>query len=195
MTWIATISYSNADGRLRQIYERIKGPGDTIDNILSAHSLKPHTLEGHMALYKYVLHHSANETPKWFMEALGVYVSLLNRCDYCIEHHSAGLKRLLNDAARADALLAALQAEAFDAVFEPREVAALHYAKALTLQPPQVDEGAIQAMREVGWSDGEILEVNQVVAYFAYANRTAIGLGVTTQGDILGLSPSDAQHG
>ncbi len=45
-------------------------------------------------------------------------------------------------------------------------------------------------MRAEGLSDGEILEVNQVVAYFAYANRTVLGLGVTTAGDTLGLSPS-----
>jgi uncharacterized protein YciW len=45
-------------------------------------------------------------------------------------------------------------------------------------------------MRRQGLSDGEILEVNQVVAYFAYANRTVLGLGVTTEGDTLGLSPS-----
>jgi hypothetical protein len=40
--------------------------------------------------------------------------------------------------------------------------------------------------------DGEILEVNQVTAYFAYANRTVLGLGVTTEGDVLGLSPNDS---
>ena len=45
-------------------------------------------------------------------------------------------------------------------------------------------------MRAAGMTDGEILEVNQVVAYFAYANRTVLGLGVTTEGDTLGLSPS-----
>jgi hypothetical protein len=32
--------------------------------------------------------------------------------------------------------------------------------------------------------------VNQVVAYLAYANRTVLGLGVTTAGDVLGLSPA-----
>jgi uncharacterized protein YciW len=37
-------------------------------------------------------------------------------------------------------------------------------------------------MRAAGLTDGEILEVNQVAAYFAYANRTVSGLGVTTHG-------------
>ena len=41
-------------------------------------------------------------------------------------------------------------------------------------------------------SDGEILEINQVVSYFNYANRTVLGLGVSTKGDIIGLSPNNS---
>ena len=37
-----------------------------------------------------------------------------------------------------------------------------------------------------GASEGEILEVNQVCAYFCYSNRTINGLGVSLEGDIVG---------
>ena len=40
------------------------------------------------------------------------------------------------------------------------------------------------ALREAGWDDGEILEINQVCAYFAYANRTVLGLGCSTEGEM-----------
>lgn len=53
--------------------------------------------------------------------------------------------------------------------------------------------GAVDALRSQGLDDGEILEINQVAAYFAYANRTVLGLGVTTEGDVLGLSPGDGK--
>ena len=46
-------------------------------------------------------------------------------------------------------------------------------------------------MRGADLSDGEIPEANQVVSYFAYVNRTVLGLGVATRGDTLGLSPGD----
>ena len=46
-------------------------------------------------------------------------------------------------------------------------------------------------MQNAGIDDGEILEVNQVTAYFCYANRTVLGLGTTTEGDELGLSPGN----
>jgi hypothetical protein len=47
-------------------------------------------------------------------------------------------------------------------------------------------------MRAAGYDDGEILEINHVTAYFAYANRTVLGLGCSTDGDILGLSPNQS---
>ncbi len=193
MSWIRTISLARAEGRLRALYERIKGPNNAIDQILLAHSLRPHTLEGHMALYKSVLHHSGNRLPKWLLETVGIYVSLLNGCGYCVEHHFAGLLRLLKDEARAAAIRAALEAEKFEGVFEERERAILHYAARLTRNPAEMEESAVVELRAAGLDDGEILEVNQVASYFAYANRTVLGLGVTTEGDLLGLSPSASE--
>ena len=55
-------------------------------------------------------------------------------------------------------------------------------------------ESPMAAMRREGLDDGQILEVNQVVAYFAYANRTVLGLGVETGDEELDLSPGDAEE-
>jgi uncharacterized protein YciW len=49
-------------------------------------------------------------------------------------------------------------------------------------------------LRNAGYEDGEILEINQVVSYFAYANRTVLGLGCSTDGDIIGLSPNNSDN-
>jgi uncharacterized peroxidase-related enzyme len=194
--WITHVSYAEANGRLKALYDRLKGPDDNVDNIMLVHSLRPHTMEGHMALYKYVLHHSANLTPKWFLETLGVQVSLLNGCSYCVDHHFAGLRRLLKDDARASAIRQALESGEFDGVFSPAEQAALRYAEVLTQSPRSQTKlkELVETMRRTGHDDGRILEINQVVAYFAYANRTVLGLGVTTDGDILGLSPGNSDN-
>jgi len=151
-------------------------------------------MEGHMTLYKYVLHHPGNLIPKWFLEALGVKTSMLNQCSYCVEHHFAGLQRLLGDEPQSTAMRRALENGSPDDAFDAQQVAALEYAGALTLTPH--DEALLHerllAMREAGYDDGRILEVNQVVAYFNYANRTVLGLGISTHGDILGLSPNNS---
>ncbi len=193
MSWIKTVPFAQAEGRLRALYERVKGQDDSVDQILQAHGLRPHTLEGHMALYKSVLHHSGNRLPKWLLETVGVRVSLLNDCSYCVEHHFAGLRRLLRDDRRADAMRTALETGNLEGTFEPREVATLVYAEKLTRAPETITAAEIERLRASGLDDGEILEVNQVTSYFAYANRTVLGLGVTTEGDTLGLSPGDSE--
>ena len=191
MTWITTIAYEGAEGALKRLYDRIKGPDNNVDNIMMGHSLRPHTLEGHMALYKYVLHHPRNTVPKWYLETIGVYVSLLNECHYCVDHHYAGLLRLLDDDARGTQIRAALDASDPAEAFEGKELAGLEYARKLTMNTKNLGPEDIQAMRNAGFNDGEILEINQVIAYFAYANRTVLGLGIKTEGDIIGLSPGD----
>ena len=193
MPWISTISYENANGKLRQLYDRVKGPNNNIDNIMMIHSLRPHTMDGHMAIYKYVLHHASNTLPKWYLETIGVWVSSLNHCDYCVEHHFAGLKRLMVDDRRADALRAAIELRDIDAApLNETQKLGLVYAQQLTVSLATLTEDIVIQLRSAGFSDGEVLEINQVTAYFNYANRTVLGLGCSTSGDILGLSPNNS---
>ena len=192
MTWIRTIPFAEATGKLKRLYERITGPDENVDNIMLAHSLRPHSMEGHMTLYKYVLHHPHNTLPKWYLESIGVYVSRLNRCGYCFDHHLAGMRRLIGDDKRSDEIEVALSADDPAAAFSGKELAGLRYASRLTTRHADIDQADIEALRAAGFDDGEILEVNQVTAYFAYANRMVLGLGIDTDGDIIGLSPGDS---
>ncbi len=192
MSWIKEISYDNATGQLRKIYDRVKGPNNSIDNVLSIHSLRPHTLVGHMGLYKNVLHNANNTLPKWYLETLGIYVSHLNQCSYCIDHHSIGLKRLLKDDSRYQEIISCLIKDEIHDYFKYQYLAGLHYAKQLTLAHHTITESDIHTLREQRLSDGEILEINQVVSYFNYVNRTVVGLGVTIDGDVMGLSPNES---
>lgn len=192
MSWIKTISYADADPSLKRVYDKVKGPDNTIDNVLSVHSLRPHSLTGHMSLYKNVLHNSNNTLPKWFLEAIGVYVSYLNECNYCVQHHFAGFKRLLNDDERADAFLMAVKENTLNRFFETKYFMGIEYAAKLTLNLKELKKQDILKLKFIGFSDGEILEINQVSSYFNYVNRTVAGLGVNLDGDILGLSPNDS---
>lgn len=193
MAWISIIEPGEAKDKLAEVYARVNSPAGEVDNILKAHSHRPHTLEGHMALYKAVLHHPGNALPHWFLETIGLYVSLVNGCRYCVEHHYAGLTRLVDDEQKTHAIWEALAADAPMLFFQGPELAALQYAKILTERPQNVRPEDIELMRRAGLDDGQILEVNQVAAYFAYANRVVLGLGVDADGDALGLSPSDTE--
>jgi len=194
MSWIKSIEYKEAEGRLRKIYDRIKGVDNSIDNVLKIHSLRPHSLVGHMALYKNVLHNSNNTLPKWYLESIGVYVSYLNGCNYCVKHHFAGLKKLLNDDIKADNFLNAIKAETLQSHFNDKLYKGINYAKKLTIALHTITESDIVLLKKLGFTEGEILEINQVTSYFNYVNRTVVGLGVSTKNETLGLSPNDSDN-
>ena len=56
----------------------------------------------------------------------------------------------------------------------------LAYAALLTRTPAAVNERDIDGLREVGLSDLDILDLNNVVAYYNYINRIVMGLGLRT---------------
>ena len=191
MSYIKTIPYEEAEGKLKKLYDRVKGPDNNVDNVLMIHSLRPHTLNGHMVMYKSVLHHNDNTFDKWYLEALGTYVSLLNECNYCFDHHSEGLRKNLDDQPRFEAIYQAIKEKKIELVFDEKQMAGVEYAKKLTLEHTSINKEYIQTLRDRGFDDGEILEVNQVVSYFNYVNRMVVGLGVDIAGDIVGLSPNN----
>ena len=191
MAWINVISYDEAEGKVKTLYDRVKGPDNNVDNIMMMHSLRPHSMEAHMTMYKYVLHHTGNSIPKWFLETLGVWVSRLNDGDYCVEHHFSGLTRLLSDDAKSASIRKAIEARDIDlAPLNDAQKVAMEYARQVTRDPGGMQEHIVHQLRDAGYSDGEILEINQVAAYFNYANRTVSGLGCSIDGDIVGLSPN-----
>ncbi|MBC7608663.1 MAG: peroxidase-related enzyme [Polaromonas sp.] len=184
--WIKMIPLDEATGTLKEMYKRVTTPSGTVDNVMRAHSLRPHSMEGHLVLYKSVLHNPDNTLPFWFLEVVASYVSMTNRCDYSLTHHFANARRLMNDAGRSNKVWEALSAEQPELAFEGKELALLRYAKKLTANVGDMEKNDIDVLREADCDDGEILEVNQVCAYFNYSNRLLNGLGVTTDGDVIG---------
>ncbi|MGD9584877.1 MAG: carboxymuconolactone decarboxylase family protein [Lysobacterales bacterium] len=190
MSFIRSIALEEASGRLQSIYQRIAEHG-RLDNIITVHGLRPHTLDGHLALYRAALHHGANTLPMVYREAIGVLVSRLNGCAYCVAHHSVGVCRHARDAAHGEALLAALAHDPPGPAFDAREQAGLAYARQLTLAPAGIDALMIDGLRGAGFDDGEILEINQIVGYFCYANRVVLGLGVALEDEGIGIAHDD----
>lgn len=81
-----------------------------------------------------------------------------------------------------DALVEKLKNGAWrEAKLEQADRAMLAYVEKLTLHPWQMVEGDVEALREAGFSDAAVLDINQVTAYYAYVNRLADGLGVALE--------------
>jgi len=184
--WIDMISDEDASDELLNVLEQARTPHGTVDNVMRVHSLRPNTMRGHVVLYRAALHDDANTIPAWFQETISSYVSILNDCPYSLANHWANARHLMGDEKRADQVERALQNRKPQDAFDGAELALLNYAEKLTLTPGAMVEADVETLKDAGVPDGEILEANQIIGYFNYANRCLNGLGVTTDGDIVG---------
>lgn len=57
----------------------------------------------------------------------------------------------------------------------------LTYAVKLTVTPGAMVADDVAALRAVGFTDRDVLDIVEVVGYYAYVNRVADGLGVQTE--------------
>lgn len=88
-------------------------------------------------------------------------------------HHSDALRREPGGAQ----LVEAVVSDNIDGL--PARLRALYpYAVKLTLTPAAVTKEEVRALLDAGLAPAEVIDANQVIAYFNYVNRVAEGLGV-----------------
>lgn len=189
--WIRMVSDEDADDALKEVLDLARTPHGTVDNVMRVHSLRPNTMRGHVILYRAALHDEANTIPMWLQETVSSYVSILNDCPYSLANHWANARHLIGDDARADRIETALRDRRPEDALDGGELALMRYAEKLTLRPGEMEKADVDALFDAGFDDGQILEVNQIIGYFNYVNRLLNGLGVTTDGDIVGYYAED----
>ncbi|MFD1159425.1 carboxymuconolactone decarboxylase family protein [Roseovarius aestuarii] len=184
--WIKMLSDEEAGEELLDVLKLARTPHGTVDNVMRVHSLRPNTMKGHVILYRAALHDEANTLPMWLQETISSYVSTLNDCEYSFANHWANAWYLIGDELRADEIEQALREHRPERVFGGGELELMRYTEKLTLRPGQMQQQDVQRLKDSGYDDGQILEANQIIGYFNYVNRHLNGLGVTTDGDIVG---------
>jgi len=81
MAWIDVIPEDEADGRLKELYEKYEEPWGGVDNILKIHSLNVPSLEAHYQLYV-TLMRGRSDLSRAEREMIAVVASAANRCHY-----------------------------------------------------------------------------------------------------------------
>jgi uncharacterized peroxidase-related enzyme len=189
MPFIDTIEPSEAEGELADLYRRVGNPDGTLDRVMQIHGLNPESLRTHFEMYAAAMHR-ASPLSRLERELVAVVVSRLNGCAYCLRHHLAGLKRHLPETRhrQADDLATGRLTPLDD-----REQALVAYATKLTTDPREIDRDDIERLRRAGLDDRAILDLAQVVSYFAYVNRIVLGLGVELEGGafVIGQTPAE----
>lgn len=63
----------------------------------------------------------------------------------------------------------------------PRELALVRYGDKLTMAPASISADDLTPLRQAGLDDRAIHDACAIVAYFAFVNRIADGLGVEVE--------------
>lgn len=91
-------------------------------------------------------------------------------------HHGAALQKLINDNEESEKLLGIILKDYSEAGISDKEKEMLNYAEKLKNEPLFIVKGDIEKLKNKGFEVKDILELNQVVAYFNYVDRLADGL-------------------
>ena len=143
-----------------------------VPNVLRVFELRPKHLLGWWAYYDELLRGESGLT-KAQREMIAVVVSVTNRCHYCIVSHTAALRKLTKDPDFVDRLATGYKYADLD----PRDRAMLDFAVKLTEASERCTNEDVEALRDAGWNDEEIMDIAQVAAMFNFTNRLASGLG------------------
>ncbi len=81
MAWIKVIDEEQADGELRETYDKVRDKRRSVVNILKIHSLHPKVMTDHLALYRELMF-GRSELTRTEREMIAVSVSVANHCHY-----------------------------------------------------------------------------------------------------------------
>ena len=174
MAWIQIIDEDEATGELKAIYDELTQRRGKMSNIMRVHSLRPEAMQAHMELYLKILFSRSDGLRRADRELIATVVSATNGCPYCVNHHAEALHFYWKDEARLEQVKQDYRT--LDLPEKTRTM--LDYAVTLTETPSAVTEADVEALRQAGFSDAAILEINLITSYFNFVNRIAEGLGV-----------------
>jgi uncharacterized peroxidase-related enzyme len=176
MSWIRTIPWSESTGTLKEAYDwQAKRLGEPTE-YTQLGSLYPEVVMQRLQLYKCVEACPSGLSPIE-RQVAALVTSLLNETPHCssgllLKLESLGVERRFLDQIVADVRTARSGDARLDAVIE--------YAVKLTLTPGAITDGDLEALRTQGLEDLDLLDLNNMVAYYCYTNRVANGLGLKT---------------
>lgn len=175
--WIETVPYSEAEGSLKEAYDRqARALGEPTELTLAG-SLHPPLVAARLDLYVATEKCPSKITPHQ-RNLISYVTSALNRTPYCMSQVTIKLRETgLDDvgivALGTDPLAFALSLPAADAEL-------VRYTVKLTSEPGAVTEADLEALRSVGFDDLDIVDANAQCAHLNYTNRVVNGLGIHT---------------
>jgi uncharacterized peroxidase-related enzyme len=172
VAWLHVPAEEDVPDEVKELWEKPRERLGFVPNVLRAFALRPEHLLPWWTYYDELMRGESGLT-KAQREMIAVVVSATNRCHYCIVSHSGALRKLTGDPVLVDQLATSYKY----APLEEKERAMLDFAVKLTERSERCTEDDVEALRQAGWTDEEIMDITQVAAMFNFTNRLASGLG------------------
>ena len=128
-----------------------------IPNVLKANAFDIDKLNAFTGMYNDLMLANSGLS-KLEREMIAVVVSSINRCFYCLVAHGAAVRQLSNDPILGEMLVMNYRVAPLDA----RQRAMLDFAAKMTTASATIEEADRQGLRDVGFSDRDILDITEV---------------------------------
>ncbi|MFN8021702.1 MAG: peroxidase-related enzyme [Acidimicrobiales bacterium] len=174
MVWVRIIEMDEATGSLREAYDwQAQRLGEPTD-FTKLGSLYPDIVWERLRLYKAV-EGCPSGLSQIERQLAAFVVSRLNATTHC----GSGLEIKLTELGADRSLIDLVIADPGDVRSGDERIDAIcAYAAKLTSAPATMTEADVERLREVGLDDLDLLDLNNMVAYYNYLNRVSNGLGL-----------------
>jgi uncharacterized peroxidase-related enzyme len=167
--FIETKSEAEAEGRLREIYEGDRQSMGYVPNHAKVFSLRPEVLETWRAFQGSIRKNL--RLRRYELVTLAAAMEL--KCRYCVLSHGA---ILMKNGMSLDQLRLILT-DYKDAGLEPNEVVMMEFARKIIRDAHGMTREDVDALRAVGLSDVEILDITLTATMRSFASKTFDALG------------------
>jgi len=182
MARVALLDPDQAEGRVREVFEKVKSYYRMVPALQKALAYLPETTDALWSLsLTTVQEGSIREELKRVFFAVTAYEV---DCEYCTAAH---MLALLGRRWSKQECVAVIKGEPSPRLSD-RENAAVKFARAVGRQPAAVTDEMVDELRAVGWTDAEIVEIVVSVALMRYTSTVASALDVPLEKVMEGLS-------
>lgn len=179
MSRIKIIEPSEAQGRLKEIYNHLIGQRGQLAEVHKIQSLRPESIVKHMDLYMEIMF-TKSELSRAQREMMAVVVSVSNNCAYCASHHGNALDHYWKNEKR----VKQLKVDYRELELSRRDKDLCKFSEEVTLRPQNLKgTDPTENLRISGFNDAAILDAGLVVSYFNFVNRMVLSMGVELEKD------------
>jgi uncharacterized peroxidase-related enzyme len=139
-----------------------------VPNVLRAYAFDPKKLQAFIDMVDNLMLGDSGLS-RLDREMIAVAVSAVNHCHYCLTAHGAAVRYRANDPELGDILEHNYRC----AELTPKQKAMLDFAVKLTETPDRIENADRDLLRQLGFTDRDILDMAAVAAFFNMSNRLA----------------------